>query len=137
MGPDFVFKKKIQQFLGCAPSARTWGTPDSDKKRISLDANYTGFQNRKYIFLLQIWRIQSETFLGHYWLFADALKLPQWQPSRLEDYLLENLLRIKAEKWWFWMWKMSWKDKHGMVIFWAIWPKPNLFLKIWVLGVPI
>ena len=53
-GPDFVFKKKIRQFLGCAPSARTWGTPDSDKKRISLDANYTGFQNRKYIFLLQI-----------------------------------------------------------------------------------
>jgi hypothetical protein len=48
--PDFVSKKRIQQFLGFAMSARTWGTLDSDKKRISLDAIYTAFQKTKYIF---------------------------------------------------------------------------------------
>ena len=53
-GPDFVFKKKIRQFLGCAPSARTWGTPDSDQKCISLAADYTTIFKAKVYFLWQI-----------------------------------------------------------------------------------
>ena len=52
--PDFVFKKKHRPILGCVPSARTWGTPDSVQKTISLDAIYTTFLKAMSIFFCQI-----------------------------------------------------------------------------------
>ena len=47
---DFFVKKKFRPFFGCAPSARTWGTPHSGQKSISLAAVYKSFLKAWYIF---------------------------------------------------------------------------------------
>ena len=50
----FCFLKKHRPILGCVPSARTWGTPDSVQKTISLDAIYSTFLKAMSTFLWQI-----------------------------------------------------------------------------------
>ena len=48
--PNYFVKKIIRQFLGCTPSARTWGRLNSDQKSISLAAYYMNFLKARYIF---------------------------------------------------------------------------------------
>ena len=53
---NFFVKKLFRWLFGCVPTARTWGTPHSDQKCISLAADYTTPLKAKVYFLWQIWK---------------------------------------------------------------------------------
>ena len=106
----FNLKKMVRAFFGCVRTARTWGTPDSDQKSISLAADYTISQKAKVYFLWHIWKIQLEYILVDYWLFSDRANLFEWQLHEVEEHFVEIPPQKNAQKRWFKMKKRTGKE---------------------------
>ena len=103
----FNFKKLFRAFFGCLHTARTWGTPNLDQKSISLAADYSTILNAKVYLWWQIWKIQFELILEHYWIFSDGPNVFEWRSDELEGHLVEIHQNLKAKQWWFEMRNLS------------------------------